>query len=90
MIRDRGNVFLGSQSLRQLELDARREIGIIFRDASLIKDLARVFEEDWAASEPAESADVRKMASLPIGKAAKRMARIVSKNLSLEPVVRKW
>lgn len=88
MIRDRGDVFLGSQSLRQLELDARREIGIIFRDASVIKELARVFEEDWAASEPAESADVRKMASLPIGKTAKKMAKIVSKNLPVEPVVK--
>jgi len=37
MIRDRGDLFLRSQSLRQLKLDARREIEIIFRDASVIK-----------------------------------------------------
>jgi hypothetical protein len=49
--------------------------------------LIRVFEEDWAASEPADSADVRKLASLPIGKTAKKMAKIVSKNLPVEPVV---
>jgi hypothetical protein len=42
----------------------------------LIKELARVFEEDWAALESAESPDVRKMASLPIGKTAKKMAAI--------------
>ena len=71
-----------------MELDARREIGIIFRDASVIKELARVFEEDWAASEPAESADVRKMASLPIEKTAKKIAAIVSRNLPVEPVVK--
>ena len=88
MIRDLGDVFLGNQSLRQVQLGARREIGIIFRDASVIKELARVFEEDWEASEPAESADVRKMASLPIGKTAKKMAAIVSRNLPVEPVVK--
>jgi len=88
IIRDRSDVFLGSQSLRQLELDARREIGIIFRDASVIRALVRVFEEDWGASEPAESAAARKMADLPIGKTAKKMARIVSKNLPVEPVVK--
>ena len=88
IIRDRCDIFLGSQSLRQLELDARREIGIIFRDAQVLKALVRVFEEDWAASEPAESADARKIASLPIGKTAKKMAKIVSKNLPVEPVVK--
>ena len=89
IIRDRGDVFLGSQSLRQLELDARREIGIIFRDAPVIKSLVRVFEEDWAASEPSDSADVRKLASLPIGKTAKKMAKVVSKNLPVDPVVKR-
>jgi len=88
IIRDRSDIFLGSQSLRQLELDARREIGIIFRDAQILKALVRVFEEDWAASEPADSADARKMASLPIGKTAKKMAKIVSKNLPFDPVVK--
>jgi len=88
IIRDRSYVFLGSQSLRQLELDARREIGVIFRDASAITSLVRVFEEDWAASEPVDSADARKLANLPIGKTAKKMAKIVSKNLPVEPVVK--
>jgi cardiolipin synthase A/B len=88
IIRDRSDVFLGSQSLRQLELDARREIGIIFRDATVIKALVRVFEEDWGASEPAESAAARKMADLPIGKTAKKMAKMVSKHLPVEPVVK--
>src|SRR5581483_4560864 len=54
IIRDRSQAFVGSQSLRQLELDARREIGVILRDGPAIKNLARTFEEDWAAS----SADI--------------------------------
>ena len=32
IVRDGRYAFIGSQSLRQLELDARREVGIIFRD----------------------------------------------------------
>ena len=88
IIRDRRDIFLGSQSLRQLELDARREIGIIVRDGQILAPLVRVFEEDWAASEPAESSEARKMASLPIGKTAKKMAKIVSRNLPVDPVVK--
>jgi phosphatidylserine/phosphatidylglycerophosphate/cardiolipin synthase-like enzyme len=88
MLRDGKHIFVGSQSLRQLELDARREIGIIFCDASVQKAIVRVFEEDWAASEPAESADARKLASLPIGKTAKKMAKIVGKNLPVDPMVK--
>jgi cardiolipin synthase len=88
IVRDRSDIFLGSQSLRQLELDARREIGIIFRDTKIVASIVRVFEEDWAASEPAESLDARKMAGIPIGKTAKKMAKIVSKNLPFDPVVK--
>src|SRR3984893_17428347 len=68
MIRDLGDVFLGNQSLRPVQVGARREIGIFFRAAAVMKERARVLEEDWEAGDPAESADVRKMASLPIGK----------------------
>ena len=35
IIRDRHQMFLGSQSLRELELDARREVGVIIRDAKV-------------------------------------------------------
>jgi cardiolipin synthase len=48
LIRDGRRAFIGSQSLRKLELDERREIGIVVRERRLIKRLARVFEQDWA------------------------------------------
>jgi cardiolipin synthase A/B len=60
ILRDRQQAFVGSQSLRQLELDARREIGVIFRDGKVIASLVRTFEEDWAASKPTIS-DARKV-----------------------------
>jgi hypothetical protein len=37
LIRDPTQAFIGSQSLRQVELDARREIGDIFRDGAVVR-----------------------------------------------------
>jgi cardiolipin synthase A/B len=51
MIRDGDTVFTGSQSLRALELDLRREVGIIVRDAKVVKGMCEVFEQDWAKTE---------------------------------------
>ena len=85
IIRDGKQAFVGSQSLRQLELDARREIGIVFRDAATIKALTRVFEEDWSASKPAET---RKQPELQVQKTAKKLAKLVGKNLPVAPVVK--
>jgi phosphatidylserine/phosphatidylglycerophosphate/cardiolipin synthase-like enzyme len=47
IVRDGRAAFLGSQSLRRPELDARREIGVIVRDSKLVSAIARVFESDW-------------------------------------------
>jgi phosphatidylserine/phosphatidylglycerophosphate/cardiolipin synthase-like enzyme len=87
IIRDRQQAFVGSQSLRQLELDARREIGVIFRDGKVIASLVRTFEEDWAASKPSKSD--RQKAALPVTKTARKVAKAVSKNLAAAPVVKK-
>ena len=51
MIRDGAAVFVGSQSLRALELDSRREVGLIAHDPKVTKRLQEVFEEDWAKTE---------------------------------------
>jgi phosphatidylserine/phosphatidylglycerophosphate/cardiolipin synthase-like enzyme len=83
IVRDRHTAFVGSQSLRQLELDARREIGVIFRDAKLTKNLIRTFEEDWAASEAAKLRDVE-----PALKAAKKVAKHITKKIPVGPVVK--
>jgi phosphatidylserine/phosphatidylglycerophosphate/cardiolipin synthase-like enzyme len=47
MIRDGTTGFVGSQSLRKLELDGRREVGLIFADARVAKHLLKIFEADW-------------------------------------------
>jgi cardiolipin synthase A/B len=84
IIRDRSQAFIGSQSLRQLELDARREIGVIYRDAKAIKAMIRTFEEDWVASEPSKENEVVPIAE----RTAKRMAKVISKRLPVDPVVK--
>lgn len=47
MIRDGDTAFIGSQSLRKLELDGRREVGVLVQDASTVKQMQTVFEKDW-------------------------------------------
>jgi cardiolipin synthase A/B len=50
MVRDGRTAFVGSQSLRRLELDGRREVGVIVNDTRIARRLTAVFEKDWAAS----------------------------------------
>ena len=47
MIRDGEQAFVGSQSLRKLELDGRREVGILITDANIARKMQAVFEADW-------------------------------------------
>lgn len=51
IVRDGAAAFVGSQSLRKLELDGRREIGIVAEDAGIARQIAAVFEDDWSAAE---------------------------------------
>jgi cardiolipin synthase len=48
IVRDRAYAFIGSQSLARLELDDRREIGVIVNDKTIVRDIRGVFEKDWA------------------------------------------
>lgn len=50
MIRDGTSAFVGSQSLRKLELEGRREVGIIIQHAGVVKKLLAVFASDWKTS----------------------------------------
>jgi cardiolipin synthase len=48
IVRDGREVFIGSQSLRKIELDNRREVGIVVRNAGIVNEVLHTFEEDWA------------------------------------------
>ena len=49
IVRDRKTAFVGSQSLRKLELDKRREVGVITKDRRAVAQIARTFDRDWKA-----------------------------------------
>jgi phosphatidylserine/phosphatidylglycerophosphate/cardiolipin synthase-like enzyme len=84
IIRDRKMAFVGSQSLRHLELDGRREIGIIFRDAKVVAALSAAFDADWDASKK----NTVKPPEIKVSKAAKKLAKVMHKRLPTRPVVK--
>jgi cardiolipin synthase len=53
IVRDGRQAFVGSQGLRKLELDGRREVGLIVRDPKVVARMAAVFEADWSETERA-------------------------------------
>jgi len=87
IVRDRKQAFIGSQSLRKIELDQRREIGIIVGSARIVSALVDVFDNDWKAASkvPDKRKDLR-IAS-PDGK-PKALAKLVAKKIPVAPVVK--
>ena len=84
MLRDGNTAFLGSQSLRRLELEARREIGVIFHDKKIVREMESIFEKDWKQSEPVvESTKLADALIVP----AKKVAKQVVKQIAIKPVV---
>ena len=57
IIRDGTRAFVGSQSLRKIELDKRRELGVLINNPSVTRQLMQVFEADWdvEAAAPADA-----------------------------------
>jgi phosphatidylserine/phosphatidylglycerophosphate/cardiolipin synthase-like enzyme len=55
MLRDGQEMFLGSMSLRAIELDKRRECGIIVKERTAAKRFRELFEEDWAKTNSGKS-----------------------------------
>jgi phosphatidylserine/phosphatidylglycerophosphate/cardiolipin synthase-like enzyme len=64
LVRDARAAFLGSQGLRKAELDKRREIGVIVRDARVVKRMGEIFEADWAQTEAGRRARGRESKTL--------------------------
>ncbi len=63
IVRDGRRAFVGSQSLRRLELEKRREIGVIVADESVVRQIQEVFENDWAQTETGKK-EAKKAAKL--------------------------
>jgi len=47
IIRDGQHAFVGSQSLGPIELDHRREVGVIVREPAIVRRMQSIFERDW-------------------------------------------
>jgi phosphatidylserine/phosphatidylglycerophosphate/cardiolipin synthase-like enzyme len=89
ILRDAECAFIGSQSLRQLELDERREVGLIFSDRRVVNRLIRIFEDDWASSDGHEGQIRKESDPASASKAAKKIAKAIADDLPpVSPVLK--
>jgi phosphatidylserine/phosphatidylglycerophosphate/cardiolipin synthase-like enzyme len=84
IIRDRREAFLGSQSLREAELDRRRELGLIVNDHAVVTSVLRVFERDWGTLVPVERNSEEEMRAPAT---AKKAVKALVRQLPLAPMV---
>ncbi len=87
IIRDAQAVFVGSQSLRKLELDARREAGVVIRDAKAAAALRSMFQKDWRSAKRSKEMAKKNARKVPVKKTAKRVAKVIANKLPVRPVV---
>ena len=84
ILRDGSSAFLGSQSLRKLEMEARREVGVLCHDAKIVKQMIGVFDKDWEQSAPEVFQDsISDALDIP----ARKLAKAVARQISVRPVV---
>ncbi len=86
ILRDGRCGFIGSQSLRKLELEVRREIGIIFHDKRTVKRMISVFDKDWRSAAPVQTQDV---AITMLDAPARKVAKAIAKRLDVDTKVEK-
>jgi len=53
ILRDGQELFLGSMSMRALELDKRREVGVLVKERAAAKQFKELFEDDWSKTDTA-------------------------------------
>jgi phosphatidylserine/phosphatidylglycerophosphate/cardiolipin synthase-like enzyme len=77
MLRDGRDVFVGSQSLREEELDERRELGAIVSDVAVADQLRSIFEADWISAQPrvGQEAENRIASSRIVKKAVRALVK---------------
>jgi len=84
ILRDGNHAFIGSQSLRRVELDRRREVGMIFDDEPIVASILNTFLADWKS---AQEGKLEKDQS-PSNRVAKKVAKAVAKDLpSVTPML---
>jgi len=68
IVRDGQRAFIGSQSLRKLELDKRREVGVIVTDRKVVEGIMAVFARDWALTPTGKKAVKKAIKQMKDGK----------------------
>ena len=81
ILRDADRAFIGSQSLRALELEKRREVGIILRDRKTVSRLHAIFTEDWNLAEEYGLEKDDAGTAEPVTRIARRVAKAVTRDL---------
>ncbi|MBI2221895.1 MAG: phosphatidylserine synthase [Acidobacteria bacterium] len=56
IVKDGEHAFVGSQSLRKVELDERREVGMLIAHRPTVRRILATFDEDWALTAAAREA----------------------------------
>jgi phosphatidylserine/phosphatidylglycerophosphate/cardiolipin synthase-like enzyme len=79
ILRDGESVFVGSQSLRAAELDARREVGVILTSKPLVRKMSETFESDW--KDARQNADDPAHDETQSLKLARKVAKVITKEL---------
>lgn len=80
ILRDGNDIFIGSQSLRTLELDGRREVGVIFRDRRGANRISQIFQKDWELAAEPQSGDTEDE-PIQTKKIAKKVAKALTKEM---------
>ena len=73
IVRDGTYAFVGSMSLRRIELDLRREVGVMIHNSGVARKLRDVFEADWeaAATDKAVKKEVKELKKVVLPKLKK-------------------
>jgi phosphatidylserine/phosphatidylglycerophosphate/cardiolipin synthase-like enzyme len=79
ILRDSEDVFLGSQSLRAAELDARREVGVVLSSKAIARQLKQIFENDWKDAK--QTGDYPSRDESQSLKMARKVAKVITKEL---------
>ena len=70
IVRDGRDAFIGSQSLRSLELDKRREVGLFVKSGAIVKELLATFEADWGHTSSGRARKARQSEAATVAAAA--------------------
>ena len=79
IIVDGRTAFIGSQSLRENELDARREVGVIFKEPKIVARLLKTFHDDWTLANQTEGQNA--LRNKPVERVVKKVAKAVARDL---------